>query len=135
MYAIRSYYGTVVEVWKVKYLYQISSMKGHDYRLSETDWFNKFVFTHYLSFNIGKRLNFSMFETIVQSSRDSLLLPRGIELNYLNPVIFLRPVEYNIGSPDNVLVGFSGHLKIFKSGIVITSYSIHYTKLYDQKKK
>jgi len=112
------YFRAVTEVWKIKYLYQVSQMKGQDYRLSDTYLFNKFVFTQYLSFNIGKRLNFSMFETIIQSSRDSALVKRGLDINYLNPIVFLRSVEYNIGTFDNVLVGFSGHLKIFKTGML-----------------
>lgn len=112
------YFRTIVDIWKIKYLYQVSKMKGQDYRFSETDLYNKFVYSQYLSFNIGKRINFSLFETVIQSSYDSLLVKRGIEVNYLNPVIFLRSVEYNIGTFDNVLVGISGHLKIFKSGML-----------------
>ncbi len=112
------YFRTVVEIWKVKYLYQISQLKSEDYRFATPLMSKKYVFTQYLSLNLWKRLNISMFETVVQANHDTLLAPRGIEISYLNPVIFLRSVEYNIGSPDNVLVGFSGHLKIFKSGML-----------------
>ncbi len=114
------YFSTTVEIWKVKYLYLIARQKDFDDRYS-TDYGNlypKYTFTHYLSFNLFKRLNFSMFETVVQSTYDSLGLKRGLELNYLNPVIFYRAVELSQGSPDNVLVGFSGHLKIFKSAML-----------------
>jgi len=35
-------------------------------------------------------------------------------VNYLNPVIFLRPVEFSRGSPDNVLIGFNFKAMILK---------------------
>ena len=112
------YFKTTVEVWKVKYLYMIGIQKDIDSRFADQKFTRKYTFTHYLSFNIGKRLNFSMFETVVTSPYDSLMAKRGLELNYLNPVIFMRSIEYSQGSPDNVLVGLTGHLKIFKSGIL-----------------
>ncbi len=118
------YFRTIVEAWKVKYLYQISRNKGFDYRINNSDLFKKYIFTHFLSFNICKRFNISLFETLIQTSHDSILAPRGIEINYLNPVIFLRSVEYNIGSPDNVLIGISGNLKIFKSGLLYGQFFI-----------
>ena len=31
----------------------------------------------------------------------------GFDINYLNPVIFLRPVEFSINSPDNILIGLN----------------------------
>ena len=112
------YFKTTVEVWKVKYLYMIARQKDFDLRFPEQKLIPKYTFTHYLSFNLGKRLNFSMFETVVTSPYDEYMAKRGLELNYLNPVIFMRSVEYSQGSPDNVLVGFSGHLKIFESGML-----------------
>jgi hypothetical protein len=114
------YFKTSVEVWKVKYIYLIGLQQDFDLQNSSnfSDLSFKYTYTHYLSFNFFKRLNFSMFETVVQNYYDSLGLKRGLELNYLNPVIFYRSVELSQGSPDNVLVGFSGHLKIFKSGMI-----------------
>ena len=29
----------------------------------------------------------------------------GFDVNYLNPITMLRPIEFAINSPDNVLVG------------------------------
>ncbi|MEA3451310.1 MAG: hypothetical protein U9Q83_05340 [Bacteroidota bacterium] len=114
------YFKTTVDVGNIKYVYMLAKQRDFDFRYSDnfTDLYPKYTFTHYLSFNFLKRLNFSMFETVVTSPYDSLGARRGIELNYLNPVVFLRSVEMQQGSPDNVLVGFSGHLKIFKSGML-----------------
>lgn len=112
------YFKATVETWKIKYFYMAARQKDIDLRFPDQNFTPKYTFTHYLSFNIGKRLNFSMFETVVASPYDSIMAKRGLEVNYLNPVIFMRSVEYSQGSPDNVLVGFTGHLKIFKSGML-----------------
>lgn len=64
----------------------------------------KFSASHYLSWNITKDFNLSIFETVVMGGKDSLS-NRGFDLNYLNPVVFYRPVEYATGSADNVLLG------------------------------
>jgi hypothetical protein len=45
----------------------------------------------------------SIFESVVFA--DDSLGSRGFELAYLNPVIFWRPLEAGLGSPDNVLLG------------------------------
>ena len=114
------YFKTTVDVGSIKYMYMISKQRDFDFRYSEnfTNLSPKYTFTHYLSFNFLKSFNFSMFETVVTSPYDSLGARRGIDFNYLNPVVFLRSVEMQQGSPDNVLVGFSGHIKIFKSGML-----------------
>lgn len=112
------YFRTIVEVWKVKYLYLIEKQSNIDFRFQASAFKPKYTFTHYLSFNIGKFMNISAFETVITTPYDSLMANRGIELNYLNPVIFFRSVEITQGSPDNVLVGFTGNLKLFKSAMI-----------------
>lgn len=52
---------------------------------------------------IGLELGFS--EMIVQSRPNN-----GIDLNYLNPIIFYRSVERDLGSPDNAMVAFDARL-------------------------
>jgi hypothetical protein len=65
---------------------------------------NKFSSIHYLSWNITRELNLSIFETVVWQGKDTLT-NRGFDVNYLNPIVFYRPVEYGLGSSDNVLLG------------------------------
>ena len=65
---------------------------------------NKYVAAHYLSIKFGKRWDVGLFEAVVWPDQDATG-DRNFDLNYLNPVIFLRPVEFGIGSPDNVLIG------------------------------
>jgi len=64
----------------------------------------KFAAMHYISWNITREFNISIFESVVWQNNDTLI-NRGFDLNYLNPIVFYRPVEYNNGSADNVLLG------------------------------
>jgi len=55
-----------------------------------------------------------MFETVIWREQDSLG-NRGFDVNYLNPVIFFRPVEFSLGSPDNVIMGFGFRMRMLKT--------------------
>jgi hypothetical protein len=66
----------------------------------------KYSASHYLSWNITKEFNLSVFETVVMQGKDSLS-NRGFDVNYLNPFVFYRPVEHSSGSADNVLLGLN----------------------------
>ena len=70
----------------------------------------KFTSTHYLSWNITRSINISIFETVVWQGKDTLT-NRGFDINYLNPIVFYRPVEYGLGSSDNVLIGANSSYK------------------------
>jgi hypothetical protein len=75
---------------------------------------------HYLDWNVNDRLSLGFFDAIIWANRDSAVnVNRGFDLSYANPIIFLRPVEYSNGSPDNALIGFTGKYKITNG---ITAY-------------
>ncbi|WP_235299251.1 hypothetical protein [Portibacter marinus] len=65
----------------------------------------KYMTTHYLSFK-HKNIELGVFETVVFGRDD------GFDLQYLNPVILYRLVEYNLASSDNVLIGLNGKWNI-----------------------
>jgi hypothetical protein len=67
----------------------------------------KYAASHYLSIKLGRRWELGLFESVVWPDRDTVTGERNFDLNYLNPVIFFRPVEFSIGSPDNVLIGLN----------------------------
>jgi hypothetical protein len=68
---------------------------------------------HYLSWNISHRVNLAVFEAVIWSSGDEAY-PRGFDFNYINPVLFYRPTEFRLGSPDNALLGFGLNVKAGK---------------------
>lgn len=75
-------------------------------------FYKKYNTTHNLDLNIGKKnkISVSIFETVMWKPAAS----RGYELAYLNPILFIRPVENSLGSPDNVLLGSNIKWKINK---------------------
>jgi len=80
----------------------------NDYTSNRTKWG---VF-HYLDWNISNRVSFGFFDSIIWASTDDTGKPRGFDISYIDPIIFLRPVEASNGSPDNALLGFTGKYKI-----------------------
>ncbi len=105
-------------VWNIEYvnifsqLQDISAPRG-----AWQPWLKKYTTTHYLSWNVLPWFNVGLFESIVWQASDSTGL-RGFDINYLNPVIFYRPVEFSLGSPDNALLGGSMRFTIRKRNIV-----------------
>lgn len=63
---------------------------------------------HYLDWNVTDRLSLGFFDAIIWGDTDDLGNKRGFDLTYGNPIIFLRPLEADNGSPDNAMIGFNG---------------------------
>jgi hypothetical protein len=98
--------------WRIKYVSMVAQMK--DIRNANGDpskFFNKFGTFHLLSWNITKRFNINIFESVIWQAKDTLQ-NRQLDINYLNPVIFFRPVEYSLGSSDNSILGLGAQFKI-----------------------
>jgi hypothetical protein len=62
---------------------------------------NKFSVFHYLDWKIGKHFSLGLFEAILTKNE------KFFDFEYLNPVIFFRPVEYSLGSEGNALLGIN----------------------------
>ncbi|RXG24670.1 protein involved in gliding motility RemB [Leeuwenhoekiella aequorea] len=95
--------------WKFKYSNTWMSLR--DVRpevVSDGSFKTKFMANHYLSFNATKRLNIGLFENVIWTNDND----RGFDLNYLNPVIFYRAIEFSTGSRGgNALIGLSAKYK------------------------
>jgi len=75
----------------------------------------KYQAIHYLSYNITKRLNVGLFEAITYGDT-SRAVQSQFEFNYLNPIIFYRPVEYAQGSErGNAIVGMQASFWFHKA--------------------
>ncbi len=74
----------------------------------------KYSAMHALSYQITPKLNATLYEWVVWQNRDTLSR-RGLDLYYLNPLIFYRPVEYSLGSPDNVMLAASLRWSVSRS--------------------
>jgi len=98
--------------WRIKYISMVAQLK--DIRGAygnAANYINKYATFHLLSWNITKRLNINIFESVVWQAKDTLQ-NRQLDINYLNPVIFFRPVEYSLGSSDNSILGLGVQFKL-----------------------
>lgn len=101
------YFKINTKVWNINYVNLFSWQKDiSPSPLDRDGWNDKFTATHYLSWNVSPVVNISLFETIIWAAKDSLN-NRGFDLNYLNPIIFYRPIEFGQGSADNAIIGFA----------------------------
>ena len=119
------YFKITTDVWRVKYINLYAMQK--DIR-GLYQYNKKFTASHYLDWSITKKINLSLFETVVWLQKDTLL-SRGLELNYLNPIIFYRPVEYAQGSTDNVLMGLNFKVKVTKKTTIYSQLILDEFKL------
>ncbi len=107
------YFKATVDIWKFKYIWMVGALNDVDTEKNPNDLFSKLQFSHYLSWNATKWLNFNFFESIISNPVDSMGVSY-FNINYLNPVIFFRPVEFSGGSADNAILGVGLKLKFWK---------------------
>ena len=110
------YFKINTKVWKFNFTNLYANLKDINSALgTPSKYTNKYMSAHLLSYNATKWLNVGLFESIIFQNRNSDPTKFGFDVNYLNPVIFYRPVEYSLGSADNALVGAFFKMKIFKN--------------------
>lgn len=109
------YFKMTTTFGKVKYLLMISQFQHLD-TLRRMDAYEvvqrfpaKYGAFHYLNWNIGKRVSIGIFESVIWAAQDEHG-HRGLDMNYLVPIVFYRPIEYGLGSSDNMTMG--ANLKI-----------------------
>lgn len=109
------YFGINANIWRIQYNVWYSWMKDFSrYDGTQKSLQNKYGTFHYLSFNALKELNISFFENVVWQGTDTNRV-RTFDVNYLNPIVFYRPQEYSVGSPDNSMMGLNISAKLFKT--------------------
>jgi hypothetical protein len=95
--------------WKVKYMVMYAMfLDGPDGKGEDRSFNRKYGTFRYLDVNIGKRLYVGLLESVIWRYDST----RAYDISYLNPILFLRPVEFSIGSPDNVLIGLNVKYKL-----------------------
>ena len=123
-------------VWKIQYTNLYVQFMDRQEPWSTSYGFNrKYGTFHFLSADVTKRLNLSLFEAVIWEAADSTG-SRGFDVQYLNPVIFYRPVEYSMGSPDNALLGFNAKYRINRSllaygQIILDDFKLEHIKKSD----
>lgn len=123
------YLKVTANIWKLKYMALYTNyqdIRGSNGNIN--DYFQKLSTAHYLSLNITKWWNIGLFESIIWQAQEDEFY-RGYDINYINPVIFLRPTEYSQGSSDNALLGGSMKFKIKRNNILYSQLILDEFKL------
>ena len=126
------YFKITTSISKFRYINLFSSFQDlrEEFKLAGI-YRKKFSTLHYLSYNISDRLNVGLFESIIWE-QDTF--ERGFDVNYLNPIIFYRPVEFSLGSEGgNALLGVSLKYKLNKKSYTYGQFMIDEFKLAEIK--
>ncbi len=96
--------------WKIKYTN--TWMWLRDVRPEVTNdkaFLTKYMANHYLSWNVSKRFNLGLFESVLWTNSND----RGFDINYLNPIIFYRAIEFETGQgAGNAVLGATAKYKV-----------------------
>ncbi|MCB4806796.1 gliding motility protein RemB [Tamlana sp. 62-3] len=95
--------------WKIKYTNTWMWLKDVRPEVTTDDAFlTKYMATHFLSWNVTKRLNVGFFESVIWANTTN----RSFDVNYLNPIIFYRAIEFETGQDaGNAIMGASAKYK------------------------
>ena len=95
--------------WKIKYTNTWMWLKDVMPEVTEDGAFlTKYMANHYLSWNVSKRFNLGLFESVIWTNSNN----RGFDVNYLNPIIFYRAIEFETGqAAGNAIMGASAKYK------------------------
>lgn len=89
------------KIWKFDYENLFMELMPQFIKTGDNLLDRKYAAMHHLSMNVTKWLNLGLFESITFGRRSYF------DFEYLNPIIFLRYAEGDVGSPDKAHVGFN----------------------------
>jgi hypothetical protein len=117
-----------LHVWRLNYVSKVMELTSQYRRGNDALLPKKYMAIHHISFNAPKWLTIGLFESIVFDRTDHF------EFGYLNPIMFLRPMEQQLGSKDNALVGFDVKANIAKRFQLYTQVNFDEFILKEMKK-
>ena len=87
-------------VWKLNYQNLFAELIARRLPGLDAVYPKKYLALHHLSLDVTPNFNIGVFESEVSGGPN-----RGLEIQYLNPLIFYRAVEQSVGSADNAVLG------------------------------
>jgi hypothetical protein len=101
-----------------------------DAAVQDKAFLTKYMANHYLSWNVSKKLNIGLFESVLWTNSNN----RGFDVNYLNPIIFYRAIEFETGQgAGNAILGATGKYKINDNMNVYSQFVLDEFSLSDVK--
>jgi hypothetical protein len=83
---------------------------------------------NYLDWNVSRKFSVGLFGGVVWQDSDSLG-KRGFDMSYINPIIFLRPVEFSVGSSDNAVMGLNLKYAVSRNSAIYGQFMLDEFKL------
>ncbi|OUD37366.1 gliding motility protein RemB [Flavobacterium sp. FPG59] len=99
------YFKLNTNFWKIKYTNTYMWLKDVRPEVTlERTYATKFMANHYLSWNVSNKLNLGFFESVVWTNTND----RGFDVNFVNPLIFYRSVEFTSSARSgNAVLGLT----------------------------
>ncbi|WP_035669841.1 hypothetical protein [Flavobacterium sp. 83] len=104
------YFKINTNFWKIKYTNTYMWLKDVRPEVTlEKTYATKFMANHYLSWNVSNKLNLGFFESVIWTDTNN----RGFDMNFVNPIIFYRSVEFaSSARSGNALLGLTYKYKV-----------------------
>ena len=103
------YFKIETTFWKIRYTNLWLFMDDVRFEAQINGTSRKFIVLHHLSWNVNKKLNISLFESVISNNANG----DGLNINFINPIILFRPLEFAQGeNAGNALLGISSKYKI-----------------------
>lgn len=136
--APQTYLKLNTKFWKIKYTNTWMWLRDvRDAVVEDKAFLTKYMANHYLSWNVSKKLNLGLFESVMWTDTNG----RGFDINYLNPIIFFRAIEFESGQGSgNAVVGASAKYKWnnqvnFYGQFILDEFSLSHVKAGDKSWK
>jgi hypothetical protein len=95
-------------IWKLNYTNLFTEMRPTPSATLNAGLQKKYTSMHHVSINVTKWLTVGGFEAVIFGRQNNF------DLSYLLPVIFLRSIEQQNGSPDNANIGIDFKANVMK---------------------
>lgn len=128
------------KIWKFDYTNIFADLTASLSRTSaglliDGDYPTKQLAFHHLGINLSKNFKLGVFESVMYGKPDSLG-GGNFNINYMNPIIFYRAIEQNLGSGGNALLGldfnwiFLNHFSLYGQ-FVLDEFKLEHIKAQD----
>ncbi|WP_461449040.1 gliding motility protein RemB [Mucilaginibacter sp.] len=81
---------------------------------------------HYIDWNVTNRFSLGFFNALIAPADYAYGSSHGFDVNYINPILFIKSAGPSGPIPDNTLIGFNAKYKIFDKTVLYSQY------IYDQ---
>jgi len=107
------YFDMDVTLGNFKYVFSMNTAQNWD---NECDSYRQmYMIYHAFSYNPARWINIGGYEAVMMIRRDTLGNTKFMDLHYINPMLFFRPLEFSLGSPDDAIMGLFGKITYLKN--------------------